>query len=298
MKLEISQTVKEALRQKTPILALESTIITHGLPYPQNYETALELEEIARSHSVTPATIAILEGKAHIGLTKNELKELSLDGEKKHKFSAYDLPIAFGLGLTGSTTVAGTSFLAEKAGIKVFATGGLGGVHKENLSRMDISNDIKSLSETSLVVVSSGAKCILDLESTVEALETFGIPTLGWKTNIFPAFYYNDSGINLNYRVENGEEVARIAQELNKSALLVFNPVPREAEIPKIYIETLIEEAHNEAKKTGITGKAVTPFLLNFMKQKSEGRTVETNCSLIRSNVRVACEISQSISKL
>ena len=298
MKLEISQAVKEALRQKTPILALESTIITHGLPYPQNYEIALELEEIARSHSVTPATIAILQGRAHIGLTTKEIKELSLEGKKKHKFSAYDLPIAFGLGLTGSTTVAGTSFLAEKAGIKVFATGGLGGVHKEHLTRMDISNDIKALSETPLVVVSSGAKCILDLESTVEALETFGIPTLGWKTNIFPAFYYNDSGIKLNYQVDNGDQVASVAKELNKSALLVFNPIPKEAELPKIYVETLIEEASNEAKKLGITGKEVTPFLLNFMKQKSEGRTVETNCALIRSNVRVACEISHSVSKL
>lgn len=295
MKFHVSKSVKEALEQKHPVLAFESTIITHGLPNPRNLEIALELEALAKERGVTPATIAVLEGTIHVGLEEEEIKALASSGDYCHKFSAYDLPLACGLGLTGSTTVAGTSFIASQVGLKVFATGGIGGVHKESHARMDISNDIKALSENPLVVVSSGAKCILDLESTVEALETFGIPTIGWKTQTFPAFYYSNSGLKLEHQVDTPEKVALVAKELRKSALLVLNPIPKESELPKDYIETLIEDAHEEAKKDGITGKALTPYLLDFMRTRSEGRTVEANCALIRSNTALACEIARAL---
>lgn len=295
MEFKFSAEVSLALKEKRPILALESTIITHGVPRPQNLELAQELEAIVREHQVTPATLAIFDGCIKVGLEKEELEFLANIEENCYKFSSFDLPIAQGLKLTGSTTVAATSFLAHKAGIKVFATGGIGGVHREDYSRMDISHDIKALSQNPLVVVSSGAKCILDLESTLEHLETFGVPVVGWKTKEFPAFYYNQTGLNLTHRVETPEEVARIANCLSGSALLVANPIPKEAQLNKNYVSEIIAEAHEEAKKEAITGKKLTPYLLDFLCKRSEGKTLETNCALIKNNVRVASLIALAL---
>ena len=294
MKLSFSKEVQKALQEGKPLLALESTIITHGLPKPQNLELALELEAITREHGVTPATIALIKGEIKVGIERNELEFLaSLDS--CYKFSSFDLPVALGLRLTGSTTVAGTARIAHKAGLKVFSTGGMGGVHKEEQSRMDISHDLKALSQNPIVLVSSGAKCILDLESTVEQLETLGIPHIGWKTKEFPAFYYNKSGIPLPYKAEEIREIASIAKQLESSALLVANPIPKEAELPKELIDGLIEEAHKKAKKEKILGKALTPFLLSELWKRSEGKTLETNCALIRSNVKLGSLIARQI---
>ena len=294
MKLSYSKEVKFSLIKRKPILALESTIITHGLPEPQNLKLALELESIARELGVTPATIAIMNGVIKVGLERDEIKHLA-SLKTCYKFSSFDIPIALGLSLTGSTTVAGTSHIAHKAGIKVFSTGGIGGVHKEESSRMDISHDLKSLSFTPIVLVSSGAKCILDLESTVEQLETLGIPHLGWKTKELPAFYYNKSGIPLPYQADNINQITSVARNLESSALLVANPIPKEAELSKEWIEELIKEAHEKAKEEKILGKALTPYLLSYLWKKSEGRTLETNCALIRSNVKLGSQICRDL---
>ncbi len=296
MKLHYSQEVQKALNEKRPILALESTIITHGLPRPRNLTLATELETMAREQGVTPATIAVFEGCLKVGLSSEELTMLAQRTEDCFKFSSFDLPVAQGLKLTGSTTVAGTCHIAHKAGLKVFATGGIGGVHQAESSRMDISHDIKALSENPLVVVSSGAKCILDLESTLEHLETLGVPLVGWQTNEFPAFYYNDSGLKISHKVTKVNEIANIAKHLKKSALLVANPVPLKDQLPKEYVKKIISEAHKKAKEEGISGKKITPYLLDFLCKRSKEKTLETNCSLIRNNVKLACKIAKSFS--
>lgn len=295
MKLRLSKKVQSALENKKPILALESTIITHGLPVPRNLELAKELEQITKEQGVTPATIAIFDGCVKVGLEDQELEHLASLAGKCHKFSSFDLPIACGMKLTGSTTVAGTSQIAYKAGIKVFATGGIGGVHKEESSRMDISHDLKALSENPILVVSSGAKCILDLESTLEQLETLGVPHVGWKTHDFPAFYYNKSGLRLSHKTDSLKDIAEVSKHLKKSALLVANPIPKEFELPKVYIEALIKEAHEQAKKDGVSGKKLTPYLLDFLCRKSEGKTLETNCALIKSNVELGSLLAMQI---
>lgn len=298
MSLHYSAEVETALKEKRPILALESTIITHGLPKGKNLELARELESITREAGVVPATIAVIEGCLKVGLSSTELEMLAERTGTCYKFSSYDLPVAMGLKLTGSTTVAGTSYIAHKAGLKVFATGGIGGVHEANSARMDISHDLKALSETPIVVVSAGAKCILDLPSTLEHLETLGVNLVGWQTNEFPAFYYADSGLKIPYRVDSAEQVAQIAKHKEKSALLVANPVPKVNELSKTYVKNIIAEAHKEAKVKGISGKATTPFLLQYLCDKSEGKTLETNCALIKNNVKLACELSKEINKL
>ena len=287
MKAKYSKEVLKALNEKKPLLALESTIITHGLKKPENLNLAKELENIVRENGVTPATIAVFNGVPSIGLEADELEKLAEFGSSSYKFSSYDLPVASGLKLTGSTTVAGTSFLAYQNGIKVFATGGIGGVHPQAHSRMDISHDLIALSKNPIVVISSGAKCILDLESTLEQLETLGVPIVGWKTKEFPAFYYNESGLKLSYEAKNLQDLVSIEKESRTSALLVANPVPKEFELDKNFVKNLILEAQKEAKKKHIVGKNLTPFLLNFLCEKSEGQTLKTNCALIKSNVEL-----------
>ena len=250
---------------------------------------------MAREKGVTPATIAVIEGCLKVGLSYDELKLLAEKNSECYKFSSYDLPVAQGLKLTGSTTVAGTSYLAHKAGLKVFATGGIGGVHDASTARMDISHDLKALSELPIVVVSAGAKCILDLDSTVEQLETLGVNLVGWKTCEFPAFYYRNSGLKIPYQVDDVEQVASIAEHLDKSALLVANPVPKEAELERTYVEEIIENAKQQAIKLAVTGKQSTPFLLSYLCEKSQGKTLECNLALIKNNVKLACEISRKL---
>lgn len=297
MKLNFSKEVIYALENDYEIIALESTIITHGLPKPQNLKLALELEQIAKEKKITPATIAIIDGHIKVGLEKDELVYLANLQNNCHKFSSFDLPVAQGLKLTGSTTVAGTCHIAQESGIKIFATGGIGGVHKQEHTRMDISHDLKSLSEHPIIVISSGAKCILDLESTLEYLETIGVVHIGWKTDEFPAFYYNNSNLKLSQRVDTHQQILDIAQHLTKSALLVSNPVPEKYELSKEYIEPLILKAHIEAKSKRITGKNLTPFLLEFLCEQSSGRTLTTNCELIKNNVRLAVSLAQKLNK-
>lgn len=295
MDVKISPKVAEALANKEPVVALESTIISHGLPWPQNHQFALELENELLEQSVTPATIAVIEGQAHCGLDHDMIQYIAQTGTALHKFSSFDLPWGLGKGLSGSTTVAGTIAIAEKAGVRVFATGGIGGVHRGFGEIPDVSHDLVALSKHSMIVVSAGAKAILDLAATKEYLETLGVLSIGFQTSTLPAFYYRDSGIDLTYRVESEQEICEVFKHIEQGSLLVFNPIPTDSEIPASQIEPMIEQALLEAKQQHITGKHVTPFLLQQMSVLSGSRSVECNLNLVRNNVRLAAKIATLI---
>lgn len=288
--------VRDALRSKQPVLALESTVITHGLPWPANLELAEELEAIARVQGVEPATIAVVDGRITIGLSAEEKRHLAQLGMACWKLSSYDLPVALARKMWGSTTVAGTLFCAKQAGIQVFATGGIGGVHRGYAQLPDVSHDLVALARYDLVTVSAGAKAILDLAATWEQLETQGVLTVGWRCAEFPAFYYGNSGISLPYTVEDATEVAAL-YKMRTGGILVANPVPREFQIPREEIEPCIVEACLQAEAQGIRGKLLTPFLLNALKGLTHGRSVETNCALLRNNVDVGSQIAISIAR-
>lgn len=296
MKFNFSEEVSGALHFGRPVVALESTVISHGLPYPQNIETAYRLETIIRDAGATPATIAVFDGEIHAGLGDEHFERLVAKDVKK--ISRRDLPITIGHKLTGATTVATTTFLAHKAGIKVFATGGIGGVHRGD--RTDVSADLPELAQTPIIVVCSGAKIVLDLPATREWLETFGVTVLGWKTDDFPAFYSRSSGLSVDARVENGKEVSKIAEMRNElempNTILVTNPVPESSELTIEEVESLLLEALSAAKEQRIKGKEVTPFLLSQLSERSEGRTLKANIALLESNARVAAEIASSLS--
>lgn len=295
MKFNFSEEVSGALHFGRPVVALESTVISHGLPYPQNIETAYRLETIIRDAGATPATIAVFDGEVHAGLGDEHFERLVAKDVKK--ISRRDLPITIGHKLTGATTVATTTFLAHKAGIKVFATGGIGGVHRGD--RTDVSADLPELAQTPIIVVCSGAKIVLDLPATREWLETFGVTVLGWKTDDFPAFYSRSSGLSVDARVENGKEVSKIAEMRNElempNTILVTNPVPESSELTIEEVESLLLEALSAAKEQRIKGKEVTPFLLSQLSERSEGRTLKANIALLESNARVAAEIASSL---
>lgn len=295
MKFNFSEEVSGALHFGRPVVALESTVISHGLPYPQNIETAYRLETIIRDAGATPATIAVFDGEIHAGLGDEHFERLVAKDVKK--ISRRDLPITIGHKLTGATTVATTTFLAHKAGIKVFATGGIGGVHRGD--RTDVSADLPELAQTPIIVVCSGAKIVLDLPATREWLETFGVTVLGWKTDDFPAFYSRSSGLSVDARVENGKEVSKIAEMRNElempNTILVTNPVPESSELTIEEVESLLLEALSAAKEQRIKGKEVTPFLLSQLSERSEGRTLKANIALLESNARVAAEIASSL---
>lgn len=296
MKFNFSEEVSGALHFGRPVVALESTVISHGLPYPQSIETAYRLETIIRDAGATPATIAVFDGEVHAGLGDEHFERLVAKDVKK--ISRRDLPITIGHKLTGATTVATTTFLAHKAGIKVFATGGIGGVHRGD--RTDVSADLPELAQTPIIVVCSGAKIVLDLPATREWLETFGVTVLGWKTDDFPAFYSRSSGLSVDARVENGKEVSKIAEMRNElempNTILVTNPVPESSELTIEEVESLLLEALSAAKEQRIKGKEVTPFLLSQLSERSEGRTLKANIALLESNARVAAEIASSLS--
>ena len=280
-----------------PVLALESAVITHGLPRPDNLQLAQSLEEEARACGATPATIAILDGKIHVGLEPAELERLATIASAR-KISRRDFGLALARRESGGTTVAGTLIAARAAGIRVFATGGIGGVHRD--APTDVSADLPELGRTPLVVVCSGAKAILDLPATLEYLETAGVPVLGYGTSEFPAFYSRESGLPVDVRVDTPQEVARIARaqwELGiESAVLVGVPPPVEDAIPAGQIEGAIQKALEEARKEGIRGAKVTPFLLSRVKELSAGTSLKANLALLRNNARVGAQIAVALS--
>jgi pseudouridylate synthase len=292
----IANEVSRALNLSQPIVALESTVITHGLPHPQNLELARNMEQEVRHNGATPATIAILDGKIRIGLSDEELARLA-QAESTLKVSRRDFATAIIKKATGGTTVAGTMFAAEQAGIKVFATGGIGGIHRE--SRHDISADLQALADTPMIVVCAGAKAILDLPATLEYLETMSVPVAGYQTDEFPAFYSRESGLNVSVRLDSPEEIAAFARAHWSAggcgAVLVTNPVPITDAIPKSEVDPIIAKASAEALAKNIHGQAVTPFLLKRISELTHGRSLRTNLSLLLNNARLSAQIARAL---
>lgn len=298
----ISQEVQEALEKGKPVVALESTIISHGMPYPQNVKTALKVEQVVRDNGGIPATIAILNGKLRVGLTKEEIDYFGKKGLDIMKCSRRDLPIVVARKLDGATTVATTMIIAKMAGIKVFATGGIGGVHRGGENTLDISADLLELANTEVAVICAGVKSILDIGLTLEYLETQGVTVIGYKTNNLPAFYLRESDFDVDTRVENPQEIADMMKakwDMNlKGGFVVGNPVPKEYEENKEIINSAIEEALLELKEKGIKGKEATPFLLAKIKDLTKGDSLETNIELVYNNAKLATEIAVSYTKL
>jgi pseudouridine-5'-phosphate glycosidase len=287
-----------ALAANKPVVALESTVIAHGLPRPQNFETARRLEAIVREVGSLPATVAILDGQLCAGLTEQQVSLIAESADIK-KVSIRDLPIAVAQRWNGATTVASTSWIAERAGIQVFATGGIGGVHRGALP--DISGDLPALATIPIVVVCSGAKIVLDLPATREWLETYGITVLGYQCDELPAFYSRSSGLQIDARVDSPAEVAEVfrAQQAMgiKRALLVTVPVPEEFEVPAAELERTLEDALEAAERDGVTGRELTPFLLSSMSQASAGATLRANIALLENNARVASQIAIALAE-
>ena len=299
--LDIAPEVKKALDEGRPVVALESTIISHGMPYPQNVETALKVEEIIRECGAVPATIAIIGGRLKAGLSREEIDYLGKEGLKVTKASRRDLPILVAKGVDGATTVATTMMVAAMAGISVFATGGIGGVHRGAEVTMDISADLEELAETPVMVVCAGAKSILDLGLTLEYLETKGVTVLGYGTEELPAFYTRKSGFGVDYRMDSPAEIAKafyVKRVLGlRGGMLVTNPIPEEYSMDADLINGAIEKAVAEAEEQGIHGKATTPFLLAKIKEITGGSSLDSNIQLVFNNARLAaataCELAE-----
>ncbi|MCT4585935.1 MAG: pseudouridine-5'-phosphate glycosidase [Peptostreptococcaceae bacterium] len=305
MKLEnyihIKEEVKEALKANKPVVALESTIISHGMPYPKNVETALKVESIIRENGAIPATIAILNGVIKIGLTKEEIDHLG-KSDNVIKASRRDLPFIISKKLDGATTVASTMIGASLAGIKIFATGGIGGVHRGAQQTFDISADLEELSKTDVAVVCAGAKSILDIGLTLEYLETNGVPVVGYKTKELPAFYTIKSGFDVDYKVDSEEELAKALKakwdlELN-GGVVVANPIPEEYSMDYDEITKTINDAVKEAEENGIKGKESTPFLLSKIKDITKGKSLDANIELVYNNARLGAKLAVELSKL
>ena len=293
MEIRYSDEVRQAISGRCAVVALESTVIAHGLPHPQNLETALEVEDIVRSCGAVPATIAVFDGEFSVGLGRAQIDRLAA-GEGIRKISRRDLPIAVAQKLDCATTVATTTFIAHRAGIKVFATGGIGGVHRG--FEADVSADLIELARTPITVVCSGAKIVLDLERTREWLETYGITVLGWQCDEMPAFYSRSSGLYVDERVDNAAEAAAVAMARDEceltNSVLVTVPVPAEFEIDRQRLEAILSKALESADESGIRGKEITPFLLARMADESGGETLAANIALLKNNARVAAEIA------
>ena len=297
--LKISPAVKKALDEGRPVLALESTIISHGMPYPQNLETARLCEAEARKHGVEPATVAIIHGKLCAGLTDEELEYLAKAGPKVAKASRRDLPILAARGADGATTVAATMIVAAMAGIRVFATGGIGGVHRGAEVTMDISADLEELARTPVAVVCAGAKSILDLGLTLEYLETKGVPVLGYRTETLPAFYTDESDFKVDYRMDSPEEIAAAVTAQRDmgypGGMLITNPIPHQYAMPKDVIDAAINQALAEAKEQGVKGKATTPFLLARVCELTGGESLKSNIKLVLNNVALGAQIAAAM---
>jgi pseudouridine-5'-phosphate glycosidase len=298
MKTIISHEISRALNLSLPIVALESTVITHGLPSPQNLSLARDMEKTVRAEGATPATIGVLRGRVRVGMSELELEELSNERDLL-KISQRDFATAVAQGKSGGTTVAGTMFAAQAAGIKVFATGGIGGVHKE--ARFDVSTDLQALARIPMIVVCAGAKAILDLPATLEYLETMAVPVVGYQTNVFPAFYSRESGLKTSVNAGTPEEIVKLANAHwdmgMKSAILVTQPLPKGEAIPKDEVDEWIEQASAEAIKKKKRGQELTPFLLQRISELSGGRSLHANLSLLLNNARLAAEISKVMTR-
>ena len=298
--LSIDPRVQEALEAGKPVVALESTIISHGLPRPRNKQAALEFEAILVQQGVVPATIAVIEGTPHIGLNEEQLDLIA--NQDILKASVRDLPVLAAKGLSGATTVAATAHLAAKAGIRVFATGGLGGVHRGANETFDESADLDLLSSTKITVVSAGVKSVLDVAATLERLETLSVPVLGYKTRVFPSFWLEKSEFLTDYQVDSPQEIARIMHfqdELgNGGGIVVANPVPSAQAWDKASHDEVLEKAFAAAEAAGVRGKAVTPFLLSFIVDASGGKSLEVNLNLAKNNVKLAGEIASAFTQV
>lgn len=299
LRINLSPDVKTALNNKQPVVALESTIISHGLPYPENLETALELEQTIRDKGAVPATIAVINGIATAGLTEKELAILSSPDEDILKLSRRDLPYAFSKKCHGATTVASTMLIAAAAGISVFATGGIGGVHRGADKDFDISADLMELAQTDVAVVCAGPKAILDIPGTMEYLETQSVPVLGYQCDTMPAFWTRSSGESLDFRLDTAQEIADLCKSKwcqgLSGGVLIANPVPEAYEFDAIVINKAIEDALAHADVQGITGKKITPFLLDYIRQITDGGSLKTNKALVLNNAALAAEIAVAI---
>ena len=292
--LDIAPEVQKALEEGKPVVALESTIISHGMPYPKNVETALLVEQTIRDNGAVPATIAIIGGRLKAGLSHEEIEYLGKTGRGVVKASRRDIPAIVARGIDGATTVATTMIIAHMAGIKIFATGGIGGVHRGAEVTMDISADLEELGQTPVMVVCAGAKSILDLGLTLEYLETKGVPVIGFGTDELPAFYTRKSGFGVDYRVDCACELAKMFKAQNelgyKGGMLVTNPIPEEYAMPKEIIDAAIETALKESVEQGIKGKETTPFLLAKVVELTGGNSLESNIQLVLNNARLAAK--------
>ena len=300
--LDIAPEVQQALADGRPVVALESTIISHGMPYPKNVETALLVEQTLRDNGAVPATIAILGGRLKAGLSKEEITYLGKAGRKVAKVSRRDLPVICARGADGATTVTTTMMIAHMAGIQVFATGGIGGVHRGAATTMDISADLEELSQTPVMVVCAGAKSILDLGLTLEYLETHGVPVIGYGTKELPAFYTRKSGFAVDYEIDTPEDLAKafhVARQLEmKGGMLVTNPIPEEYSMDHKVIDAAIEQALADAKAQGIHGKETTPFLLARVKDLTGGDSLDSNIQLVYNNARLAAKTACALQTL
>ncbi|AUX48828.1 pseudouridine-5'-phosphate glycosidase [Sorangium cellulosum] len=299
--LSISPEVKKALAKGRPVVALESTIITHGMPYPQNLEMAQRVEAVVRRNGAVPATIAIMDGKLKVGVQAEDLERLAKAGGKAAKASRRDVAALLVSGAIAGTTVATTMMAAAWAGIRVFATGGIGGVHRGAETTFDISADLEELSQTQVAVVCAGAKSILDIPKTLETLETNGVPVLGYRTEDFPAFWARQSGQKVDHRIESAEEAARVIAlqfELGMGGVLVANPIPESHALDARAMEARIEEAIKGAEAEGVSRKGLTPFLLKRIVELTEGKSLIANIALVENNAAVAAEIAVAMSKL
>lgn len=300
--LDVSEEVQKALDEGKPVVALESTIISHGMPYPQNVETALNVEKVIRDNGAVPATIAIIGGKLRVGISKEEIDHLGRKGLDVIKASRRDIPVLAAKGEDGATTVAATMILAHLAGVKIFATGGVGGVHRGAETTMDISADLEELAETPVMVVCAGAKSILDLGLTMEYLETKGVTVFGYQTEELPAFYTRKSGFKVDYRMDTPKELADVYQAKEdlglRGGMLVTNPIPEEYAMDSDYINKSINEAVEEANRLGIKGKETTPFLLDKIQKITGGTSLAANIQLVYNNAKLAAKIACELSKL
>lgn len=298
--IQILPEIATAIAESKPVIALESTIICHGMPFPKNVETALRVEQEVRKNGAIPATIAIIDGIMRVGLTEKDINHLGKKGVAVTKVSRRDLPFIIAQKKDGATTVAATMMIAHMAGIQLFATGGIGGVHRGASQTFDISADLQELAHTPVAVVCAGVKSILDLGLTLEYLETYGVPVIGYQTNELPAFYTRKSGHALYYKLDSPKEIAdtlNVKRWVSKGGTVIANPIPQEFEMPKAKIDKAIESALKKAEEKGITGKSITPFLLSEIEKITKGNSLASNIQLVLNNAALAAQIAVQMCK-